>query len=945
MERQSPLGIRAWLIFLSLFSAIPVFFFSGFTIYRLASSEEEALVFGLTNRAQAVAAVVEQRLGAMEVAASVLAQSDAALHDDIPALLDQASRLLKIMPEVRMITLIGGDGREIFSTAPTRPDTTIPEVTAKVFRSAWPVISDLYASEVAGDRVISINVPVLSDGRVTYCLRMSVLAQAFNRLLVEQDPASEGTIALISQNGTIIARNRLDGKFIGTKTSAEIAAAISENRQSSFDSVTFDGTQVKAAVATIGLANWTVVFGVPMATLNAKLNRSLWIMSIGGTFLLLIGLLASLWLARHLAGHVTSVANASAAFGGGEEPKVRRTGIRELDEMGAALDTAHAREERVHAALSESKTMEAQLARLVEDLRQSKAEVLDQSARSRTLLKIASDGIHILDQHGNLMEASESFLRMLGCDADEARRLNVTDWDVYFSATEVKERIHRLVREQSAIVFETKMRSLDGSVFPVEISCRGVFLNGSHYLYSSARDITERKAAEAQIQQLAFFDTLTKLPNRRLLLERLSQAKVMCHRNHTYGALTFIDVDNFKMLNDTQGHRLGDLLLREIGIRLQSCVREGDTVARLGGDEFVVMMENLEGDVDGAGMQAEAVVEKILGVLAAPYLLENHLQYSTVSLGITLFHDKEVSNDDLLKQADLAMYQAKAAGRNTRRFFDPVMQANLAAQSELESDLRRAVGGHGLFLYYQPQIDRDGRLVGAEGLLRWNHEKRGLVMPDTFIPVAETSSLILALGAQVLELACAQLVAWQDDWATRDLVLAVNVSARQFRHPRFVDEVKAILDGTGANPRLLKLELTESLLLQEIEDCVHKMSALERLGVSLSLDDFGTGYSSLAYLKRLPLSQIKIDRSFVRDVLLDGNDATIARTIILLGKSLGLGVIAEGVEEEEQWAFLLREGCDQAQGFLFGAPMPDDAFLSFARHRLGALAVGGNAAD
>ncbi|MTJ79757.1 MAG: EAL domain-containing protein [Telmatospirillum sp.] len=940
MDRWSPRGIKAWLLLLSLFSAIPIFLFSGFTLYRLAESEEEALVATLVEHARAMASLVAERVEAVGMAAQVLARSDAAVHGDIRALRDHAVRLQDSMPEIRDIVLIDGTGRALFSTAVSPADVVALDIARDVIRTGRRAVSDLYALPPGGVRVVSVNLPVTAANGAVFCLSLALSAESLSHLLEAEAVPLDGTVALLGATGTILARNRASPRFVGAKTSSDVLSAVSKGRGGVFDSVTYDGVRVKAASAPVGATGWTVVFGAPMAVLNAKLDRTLWTLSIGGALLMLSGMLASLWIAGRLAGRVARVADASAAFGDGDAAPMPHTGIRELDAGGAALGEGRAREERVQAELTESRSMEAMLARAVEDLRRSKAEVEEQSERSKALLKVASDGIHILDHDGRLREASESFLRMLGYDADEAAGLSIRDWEAFFAPDRIREWVARMIEEGSSAVFETRFRRRDGSVFPVEISCRGVSLNGASFLYAAARDITERKAAQAKIEELAFFDSLTRLPNWRLLLERLSQARAICQRTRSHGALCFIDVDNFKTLNDTRGHRLGDLLLGEMAGRLKGCVGEGDTVARSGGDEFVVLLENLPGDPAEAALAAEQVVEKILQVLAVPYHLESQTHYSTVSIGVTLFHTGEVSNDDLLKQADLAMYQAKAAGRNTRRFFDPAMQADLAAQSGLETDLRRSVGGDRLFLHYQPQIDRAGRLVGAEGLLRWSHPDRGLVLPGVFIPLAESSDLILSLGRQVLEEACATLARWNDDPEMRDLVLAVNVSARQFRHPHFADDVRAILRSSGADPTRLKLELTESLLLQEVEDCVRKMVALERLGVSLSLDDFGTGYSSLAYLKRLPLSQIKIDRSFVRDILTDSNDATIARTVIVLGKSMGLDVIAEGVEEPGQWDFLLREGCDKAQGFLFGRPMPAADFVRFAHRHTAPAAVG-----
>lgn len=447
--------------------------------------------------------------------------------------------------------------------------------------------------------------------------------------------------------------------------------------------------------------------------------------------------------------------------------------------------------------------------------------------------------------------------------------------------------------------------------------------DGSIIWHGHCHDISRYKAAEDEIRNLAFFDPLTGLPNRRLLTDRLSHALATHARKLQYGALLFIDLDNFKTLNDTQGHQYGDQLLCQVAARLSACVREADTVARLGGDEFVVMLEELGAGIEIAVSSAEAAGGKILAALNGAYQLNGQEVHSTPSIGVTLFDARDSGVDELLKRADLAMYEAKAAGRNTLRFFDPVMQATVAASSALESDLRRSLRDGHFTLHYQVQLDRNGKATGAEALVRWLHPLRGMISPAEFIPLAERTGLILPLGRWVLEEACRQLERWQASSVTHRLTLAVNVSVRQFHHPDFVEEVESALRSAGAKPALLKLELTESLLLDDVEVIVGKMERLKRLGVCFSLDDFGTGYSSLSYLKRLPLDQLKIDRSFVRDVLTDPNDAVIARTIIALGHSLGLNVLAEGVETDAQHDFLMEHGCHHFQGFLFGRPQAE----------------------
>ena len=446
-------------------------------------------------------------------------------------------------------------------------------------------------------------------------------------------------------------------------------------------------------------------------------------------------------------------------------------------------------------------------------------------------------------------------------------------------------------------------------------------------------DITERKATERQIQRLAFYDALTGLPNRMLLMDRTRHALASAQRHQQGGALLFIDLDNFKTLNDTLGHDKGDLLLQRVGQRLGTCVRNIDTVARLGGDEFVVLLEGLSAEHDALVRNARDVGEKILACLSAPYDLDGSQYRSTPSIGIAPFRGSGAPHGsghgdtvgELLKQADLAMYQAKTAGRNTLRFFDPHMQQVVVERAALETDLCAALAENQLSLHYQPQVDHLGNYIGVEALLRWSHPGRGMVPPSEFIPLAEETGLILVMGRWVLHTACQRLAQWRKHPQLRHLTMAVNVSSRQFRHTGFVQDVVRVLAVTGAPSSLLKLELTESLLVEDMDTTIATMRALRTYSIGFALDDFGTGYSSLSYLKRMPLDQLKIDQSFVRDLLTDPNDAAIVHTIIGLSESLGLGVIAEGVETLAQRDMLLRAGCRCFQGYLFGRPMPADA--------------------
>ncbi|WP_413456763.1 EAL domain-containing protein [Herbaspirillum huttiense] len=569
-------------------------------------------------------------------------------------------------------------------------------------------------------------------------------------------------------------------------------------------------------------------------------------------------------------------------------------------------------------------------ARDITDRKQIEAEL-----RISAVAFDSREGMLITDANSKILRVNKAFTEITGYTAEEivGKHPKLLRSDRHGPAffQEMRESVRRFGKWQGEIWDRRK----NGEVYPEWLTISAVKNKDNqvtHYV-STHHDISDRKLAEERIRELAFFDALTRLPNRTLLLDRLKQAIALSLRTRTCGALLFIDLDHFKTLNDTVGHEKGDTLLKQVAQRLLANVRENDTVARVGGDEFVVVLEGLNDTQQEAATQTRAIGEKILAALGETYQLDEVEYRTTASIGATVFLGRATSVDELMKQADLAMYKAKETGRNALRFFDPAMQTAVLERATLEAGLRKAIEGNQLLLHYQPQVVEGGRVTGAEVLVRWQHPQRGMVPPGDFIPLAEETGLILSLGNWVLETACTQLATWAKRPRMAELSIAVNVSAPQLREHDFVQTVLDIIERTGANPRRLKLELTESLLVDNVEDIIQKMFALKAYGVEFSLDDFGTGYSSLSYLKRLPLNQLKIDQSFVRDVLIDPNDASIAKTIVNLAQSLGLGVIAEGVETDAQRCFLADAGCHAYQGYYFCRPVTVEAFEKFAQDR------------
>lgn len=534
----------------------------------------------------------------------------------------------------------------------------------------------------------------------------------------------------------------------------------------------------------------------------------------------------------------------------------------------------------------------------------------------------SNDGYWVLDSEGRFVEVNDAYCRMVDLPREQVMRMKIADFEAVATQDRIRAQIQRILKAGNER-FETRHRRRDGHWIDLEITVTAV---DHGLLVAFLRDVSQRKAAEERINRLAFYDPLTTLPNRRLLRERVDRALLTGSRSGQRGALFFIDLDNFKVLNDTRGHALGDELLVQVAQRLTQCVRSTDTVARQGGDEFVIVLEALNADPDVAQQEAGRVAEKCRLSLERPFELSCGEFHVSGSFGAVVFQGKGLSRGELEQRADTAMYQAKLAGRNRVVFFEPSMLESLARRTGLEADLRDALPLGAIVPFFQAQVDTGGRVVGAEILLRWRHPQRGWVSPMEFIPLAEETGLIMPLGAWVIEGACAQLVRWQDDPLAQHLTLAVNVSPLQFVQAGFVEHLSGLVEAGRFDPSRLHLELTEGLVIRNLEEVVRRMHSVRALGISLSMDDFGTGQSSLGNLRRLPIQCLKIDKSFV-EVLPGGpGEAAIASSIVMMASALGLDVIAEGVETAAQRDALQALGCLKYQGYLYGRPVPLDAF-------------------
>lgn len=826
------------------------------------------------------------------------------------------AELKQFEPAYANLLTLDANGRLVCSASGTaRGQASGPDPKyyfAEVVRTGQFTVGKPARGFVTGRWVSTLAYPILNaDGKLAGVVAIAVDLVNFRPALPLDSGRHHAIIGMINGDGTIIARSENADQRVGKPSNTRSAATMLMERKGAIRARDYQGIQRFFAFAPIANSDWIIFVALDEATVLSPVIQLALVRLTLVIALVLAVTAITILLARRIAKPVEAISKTMARVGAGAiHERADLAGPSELREIAVGLNA------------------------MLDARMRANAELRQSEERFRTAFRTSPDGLAITRfDDGRYLEVNDGFLPMAGWSRAEVVGKTVGEIHIW-RYPEDREKLVQLLQENGSCTnLEAEFVAKDGREWSGLVSAHVMMLGGTRCIMSIIRDISDRKAADERIHSLSFSDPLTSLPNRRLFMDRLEHALISIIRHQRWGALVFVDLDDFKTINETLGHDCGDLVLREVARRLSHCVPEGDTVARVGGDEFVVVLEDLSTDSREAATQVEALCERILLAIRQPYELDGLAHRQTASAGIALFGHQTEKPGEALKRAELAMYEAKSSGRNALRFFDPQMQAAVSARAALEARLREAIDSHRFLLHYQAQVTDEGRIMGVEALVRWHDPQRGMISPAEFIPLAEESGLILPLGQWVLATACTQLSLWSGKPDMEHLTVSVNVSALQFHQDDFVDLVLSVLNCSGANPHRLKLEMTESMLVSNIEGVITKMRALKDIGVGFSLDDFGTGYSSLSYLKRLPLDQIKIDQGFVRDILIDPNDAAIAKMVIALAASMGLTVIAEGVETGAQRDTLADLGCRNYQGYLFSRPLPALEFEAFIQQR------------
>ncbi len=832
-----------------------------------------------------------------------------------PSHCDPVLKELKALePNYANVFTLDTDGQLVCSATEVRPGAPVgPDPRhyfAELKRSGQFTVGQPAHGFLSGRLVSTLSYPIRDEtGALSGVAAIAVDLLKYQPIIPQEGFPPETVIGIINSEGILIARSENADLQAGMTVKPELIRTLRSEREGTVELTDSRGRSRFYAFGPIVDSDWFVVASIDNRSVISPIISLVWRRLVFILVLVLLLLYITIRSVRRIANSVEQISSTMARVeAGAVHERAILSGPLELHQIAAQMNSM------LDARMSAEVTV-----------RQSEE-------RFRTAFNTSPDAIAIIRlEDWQFLEVNDHYTSMTGWDREEVIGKTAKDLRIWRDWEDRKKMILPLQHNGACINLEADFVSKDGHIWNGEVSAHLMTLDGVPCFLVSIRDVTDRNAARQKIHNLSFSDSLTGLPNRQLFLDRLVQAIGSSARNQRQGGLIFVDLDDFRSINETLGHDQGDLLLIEVARRLRACMRGGDTVARLGADEFVVLMKELSANPRDAATEAEALCEKVLSVLRQPYLLAGRMHHRTCSVGISIFGKQDDDAIQLLEWAQLAMNQVKNSGRNALQFFDPQMQAAVTARAEMERGLREAIGNHEIQLHYQPQVTNEGHVIGVEALVRWEDPRVGMISPAEFIPLAESSNLIFLLGQRVLEIACQQLALWSRQPEMAHLSIAVNVSTSQFHQKDFVHQVLSVLKRTGANPLRLKLEITESMLVANVQEVITKMNILKDIGIEFSLDDFGTGYASLAYLKRLPLMQLKIDQSFVRDILIDPNDVAIARMIITLSASMGLLVIAEGVETQAQHDKLSELGCMLYQGYFFSRPLRAQAVEGFVK--------------
>jgi diguanylate cyclase (GGDEF)-like protein/PAS domain S-box-containing protein len=901
--------VRSFLIWLVLACLLPgVIGATILFIYQYQNGRAQ-LEQDTLQTARALVQAVDSHLLRTLAIAQTLSTRDSLARGDFANFHQRAREVMALTGLGTNAVLRDETGQQILNTSVEfgqhLPRQPISDPIRRVFATGKPSISDLFIGQPLTRRIMSVNVPVVINGKVAYALGVGILPEHFNAILKAQHLPSDWVVAVLDSTGTIVGRSHSPEQFIAKKTRPELLQAMKQSPEGTLDAATQEGTSVLAVYSLSPITRWGVAIGIPIEAIQAPLVRTLSMLAIGVAALFVVGLLLARLMGRKIADSVQALTVPALALGNGEPATVPNVSIKEVAEVGAAIGrAADLLKERAVA-------LQARDAELAEAHRLAKF--------GSWYANLLTGEVKISDSaHEMVGRDIPSFSEMRGTlmPVESWEKLNATVKDVISTGGSQAQEVQVNHGSGDTIWVNFKIDSVldkNGEV----VALRGV-----------TQDITERKLTEQRIHDAALHDSLTGLPNRAFVFEFCNRLLAAAHRGHGAGALLFIDLDRFKPINDLYGHEIGDRVLQEVSKRLTDCVRQEDLVGRLGGDEFVIVLPYVDVDRHRATIVARHVIDSI----SQPFRIDALELSISPSIGISCFpkHANDVS--ELIHTADLAMYQAKQAGRGNYQFYTAELEQRATQVLAVEARLKDALKHGDLKLHYQPVIDiKSGKLIGAEALVRLMDNDSTSLSPAAFIPVAEATGLIGNLGEWVAAEACRQQEVWFSQGL--EITIAINVSPLQFRQQAFAEKLSSIISNSGMDPAYLEIEVTESAVMENMDDAVEILNKIKSLGVKVALDDFGTGYSSLSSLTKLPIDKLKVDQSFVRSIDRDQASRAVTEAIIALGHSLKIDVHGEGIESESTLRYLQEHGCSQAQGFWFSRPLPAYEFIQWYRER------------